>query len=227
MEDELIAKVQDETIVAASAGVAVGKCAQIANGGLYYYEQMEKELGRLDLTKYQLPERKVLQLHDEKTNALLELIDELGGASLFIAYEYEHDLHRIAAKLWPGVKENAWPVIQGGTTPKRSALLATQWNSGNLPVLLGQPQAMGHGLNLQTGGNHICWVSVPWDLEAYEQTNRRFCRSGSIHAQVFIYHIVAHGTVDVLKLQALKRKASGQRGLLDALKQYAQQKVKR
>jgi len=213
LEEDMIARVGDRTVLAVNAGVVTQKCAQVANGGLYCDEPPGAELTA------RAP-RATLQLHDAKTEALQELIDELNGAPLLVLYEYHHDLERLHRALFPKLALRDVPYLGGGVTPKRTDELVRRWNQSELPLLLGHPAAMGHGLNLQEGGNQICWYSIPWDLEMYYQTNRRIRRSGSPHAKVFVHHLVAEATVDVAKMAALRRKDKTQRGLLDALKEY-------
>jgi SNF2 family DNA or RNA helicase len=57
------------------------------------------------------------------------------------------------------------------------------------------PKSAGHGLNLQHGGHHIVWLSLPWSLELFEQANGRLHRSGQLHA-VWCYVMLANQTVD-------------------------------
>jgi len=213
LEEDMIARVGGETVLAVNAGVVTQKCAQVANGGIYYDEAPGADL------RERAP-RRTVQLHDAKTEALQELIDELNGASLLVLYDYHHDLERLAAAFFPRVPLKDVPYIGGQVTDRRTAELCDRWNANQLPLLLGHPAAMGHGLNLQDGGQHICWYSIPWDLELYDQTNRRVRRSGSRHARVFVHHLVAEATVDVAKMAALRRKDKTQRGLLDALREY-------
>ena len=101
---------------------------------------------------------------------------------------------------------------------KRSAELEALWNAGKLPVLLGHPQAMAHGLNLQEMGNHVCWHSLTWDYELYDQFIRRVLRQGNKNKKVFCHHIMARDTIDEAVLAAVKSKRRGQNALFDALK---------
>ena len=59
---------------------------------------------------------------------------------------------------------------------------------------------MGHGLNLQDGGNILVFFGHWWDLEKHDQVIERIgpmrqFQSGNDRA-VFIYYIVAVDTVD-------------------------------
>jgi SNF2 family DNA or RNA helicase len=69
------------------------------------------------------------------------------------------------------------------------------WNAGRVRLLCLHPKSAGHGLNLQHGGHHLVWLSLPWSLELFEQANGRLHRSGQRHA-VWCYIMIANQTVD-------------------------------
>ena len=197
MEDLLIAAVQDETVTAANMAAAAIKCRQIANGGIYR-----------DTDGW-------ANIHEAKTEAVLELVESLQGKPAFIAYEFKHDLDRLRAALGKDV-----PHMGGGITSKQQARTEAMWNAGELPILLAQPQSVAHGLNLQGVGAAVIWHSLTWDLENYEQFVRRIWRQGQ-RERVVVHHIVAKDTVDETIMAALAGKDRTQRALLTALKQYA------
>lgn len=207
LEDDLIAKLNDKVVVASNAAAASMKCRQVANGGIYIDPEIES------LVKLPKSKREWVNLHHEKIDALADLIEELQGSPLLVAYDFEHDLDRLRERLGQDV-----PYIGGGVSAKRSAELEKAWNAGHLPVLLGHPQAMAHGLNLQEVGNHVCWHSLTWDFELYDQFIRRVLRQGNKSKKVFVHHIMARGTVDEVVLAAVKSKRKGQNALFDALK---------
>ena len=207
LEEDLIAKLDEKVVVASTAAAASIKCRQVANGGLYLDPEVQA------LVKLPKSKREWVNLHHEKIDALADLIDELQGSPLLVAYDFEHDLDRLRERLGQDV-----PYIGGGVSAKRSAELERAWNQGHLPVLLGHPQAMGHGLNLQEVGHHVAWHSMTWDYELYDQFIRRVLRQGNKSKKVFVHHIMARGTIDEVMLTALKSKRKGQNALFDALK---------
>jgi SNF2 family DNA or RNA helicase len=207
LEEDLIAKLDSKVIVASTAAAASMKCRQVANGGIYLDPEVQA------LVKLPKSKREWVNLHTEKVDALADLIEELQGSPLLVAYDFEHDLDRLREKLGQDV-----PYIGGGVSAKRSAELEALWNAGKLPVLLGHPQAMAHGLNLQEMGNHVCWHSLTWDYELYDQFIRRVLRQGNKSKKVFCHHIMAKGTIDEAVLAAVKSKRKGQNALFDALK---------
>ena len=62
------------------------------------------------------------------------------------------------------------------------------------------PKSAGHGLNLQHGGHRIVYFSQDWDLELYAQVLERIGPVRQLQAgydrPVFVYHLVARGTLD-------------------------------
>lgn len=216
LEEELITSFEKETVTAANGAVACGKLRQVASGGVY----ADQEDGLLKLNE----KRKVHHLHDEKTDALMELLDELQGSPLLIGYQFRHDLDRINKAFKKKYKRNI-PNIGGGTTPKETAEVVRSWNAGELIALAGHPASMGHGLNLQQECNHICWYSAPWDYDHYDQFNRRVWRQGSKAKRVIVHRIVARGTIDEYVLHKLKGKSRTQDDLLKALKTQRQARL--
>ena len=200
MEQELITQVEGNEVTAFNAGTSMGKCSQIANGTVY------------DENK------KKVQVHTAKEEAVQEIVHELNGQPVLIAYEYDHDrdaLLRVFGKDTPDL---------GRCTMRESIKLEAAWNRGELPILIGQPASVGHGLNLQESGNHIIWFSLIWNYEHYDQFIRRIRRSGQKAKRVFVHHLVAANTVDEVKMQVLEAKGNTQNALFSALKTYLKSK---
>ena len=92
-----------------------------------------------------------------------------------------------------------------------------EWNAGRIPLLALHPKSAGHGLNLQHGGHHIVWLSLPWSLELYEQAVGRLHRSGQRH-DVWNYIMLTDKTIDHKIWAALQDKRSLSDLALEALK---------
>jgi SNF2 family DNA or RNA helicase len=206
MEEELIVQLDNRVVTAASAGVASGKCSQIANGGIYHSQTEEGDWSKRTWT----------DLHEAKTEAVVEIIEELQGSPALVVYDYKHDLARLKRAL------NNAPHIGGGVAPKESDRLIDAWNRDEIPVLLVHGQSVAHGLNLQYGtARNVLWHSITYDREIFDQLNMRLARQGSKHESIFIHFIVATNTVDVPKMRALKKKGKQQDDFLASLKEYA------
>lgn len=194
MKNDFMLEIEDmdKSIIAVNAASKAAKLKQIANGAVY------------DENK------NVTIMHDKKLNACDELVDSLAGRPLLIVYEYLHDLQRLKERYDA-------PHIGGGTSGDELNEIVNLWNSGSIPVLLVQPQAAGHGLNLQDGGCHdVLHYSITFDLELYEQVNARVHRQG-VKNNVTLHHLVAKDTVDQKIISVLEGKSSLQKELLNSL----------
>ena len=92
-----------------------------------------------------------------------------------------------------------------------------EWNAGRVRLLCLHPKSAGHGLNLQHGGHHIVWLSLPWSLELFEQANGRLHRSGQQRA-VWCYVMLANKTVDEKIWAALHSKQAVSDIAMESLK---------
>lgn len=190
LEKEMVLEIDESTINAGSAAVLGGKLLQLCNGAVYDED------------------RNAHKVHDDKIEAFLELVEGLNGAPVLVQYGFQHDVDRITAALRPtGLRVR---VLSG-------AVDVAAWNNHEIDVLLSHPASSGYGLNLQAGGNHMIWFSLPWGLELYQQANKRLHRQGQ-KERVIIHRLLVQGGMDDDVRDALESKAGVQDGLLDALK---------
>lgn len=198
-----------------SSAAARSKCCQIANGAVYL-----DSTGEDQFNGYRKADRPVKFLHSAKVDALVELVEELQGEPLLCGIGYRHDVEAIRRALGYEV-----PCINGQTSRGDASEFIREWNAGNLPLLLGHPASMGHGLNLQKcDGRHVAFFDLPDDYDLYDQFYRRVRRSGNKAPFVYRHLFVVRHTVDEAKLINLRKKGSGQRAFLDAMKEYAEQR---
>ena len=201
MERERILELPDGALDAGSAAVLSGKLLQLANGAVYHTKETVVD-------DHVTEEREVVQIHDNKLEGFLELLEELGGKHALVFYNFQHDLdriHKVLAKMKLVVREL-----------KGTADIA-DWNAGQIDILLAHPASVAYGLNLQDGGSDVIWFGLNWNLELYQQANARLHRQGQKHT-VYIHHLLAAGTVDEDVMSALRRKGDCQAALLEALK---------
>lgn len=149
-------------------------------------------------------EKKWHTTHDAKLDALEEIIDTAQGNPVLVFYWFKHDYERIMKRF-----------------PKARALkdgnAIDDWNAGKIQIALAHPASAGHGLNLQHGGNICVWFGLTWDLQLYQQANKRLHRQGQTKA-VIVHHLVCPATMDVDIMRALRNKAAGQDELMSAIK---------
>ena len=150
-------------------------------------------------------------MHDEKTNALAELLDSMGKEPLLIGFQYDEDLENIR-KVFKNV-----PYIGQGVSSAVANDNITRWNKRELPAMAVHANSASHGLNLQYGGHHICHLALPWGLDPYKQLNERIDRRGQTHL-VYGHHIVARDSKDQDVSQALMDKDVEQNRLIAAIR---------
>jgi SNF2 family DNA or RNA helicase len=205
LERELFYRLdQGENVVASGGGGLYAMCRGLANGGLYEHPELSPRITH--------------QIHEAKTEAFVDKVEELSGKPVLGAYSFYHDLDRLK-KVFPDA-----PVINGKTSPKRSDEILDEWDKQNIHVLLVHPGSVEHGLNMQYGGcNDVVWYSLPDKPESYQQLNARLWRDGTV-GQVRYHHIMARDTIDIAVWDRLQMKGKRQRALLEALKKYKHEK---
>ena len=186
MKADLVVSLQGEEIDAGTAAALAGKLSQMANGAVYGED------------------KKYIEFHNRKLDALEDLIEAANGKPVLVAYWFKHDLERIKKRF--DVREIS--------TSKD----IQDWNKGKIPVAVIHPASAGHGLNLQAGGSTMIWFGLTWSLELYMQANARLWRQGQQADTVVIHHIIAAGTIDERIMAALRNKDKTQSALIEAVK---------
>lgn len=204
MKRDMIAELPQGVVTASNAASTYAKLSQMANGAVYFGEAHE-----------------VAHIHDAKLDAIEDLVEELAGKPLLVAYEFNHDLERLRerfGKVDTKTGKKVLPFLGNGTTAAQETAWIEAWNRNELPILACHPASAGHGLNLQEGNAaHVCWFGITWDLELWDQFIRRIRRSGNVAQRIFNHMLVVRGTIDELKLDALSDKDTTQNRLLRLL----------
>lgn len=192
---------------ASTPGAVYSYCRQLANGGVYIPTQPSEI--EMQLAKQRVIQRVVAHTHKAKVDAVKEIAGELNGRPLLVAVSFRHDYERLCRAF-----NRQLPAIMGGTSAAETNRLVALWNEGRLPILVGHPEAMGHGLNMQAGpGRDIAWMGLPDKPELYKQMNARLWRNG-VGGSVRVHRILADATVDLLVAERLKSKDLSQESLL-------------
>ena len=192
MERDFVLELEgaEDEITAVNAAALSNKLLQISNGAVYDSSGIYTEV------------------HDAKIEAFLELVERLQGKSLLVFYNFQHDRDRIKRAL----EKSDLVVKELKTTQEED-----DWNAGKIDILLTHPASAAYGLNLQEGGNHVCWFGLSWNLEHYQQANKRLHRQGQ-KEKVIIHHLVTQGTRDEDVMRALDNKAGVQEEIMQSLK---------
>ncbi|HEL2551567.1 DEAD/DEAH box helicase [Streptococcus suis] len=178
-------------VTAANAASLTNKLVQLSNGAVYSDDHT------------------VVALHEQKLDALEDILESANGEPVLVAYWFKHDLARILGRL---------EKLKVKCRVLKTEEDIREWNKGNVPVGLLHPAGAGHGLNLQKGGHNLVWFGLTWSLELYQQTNARLWRQGQEAETVVIQHIVTEGTIDEEILKALENKDAQQERLIAAVK---------
>ncbi len=190
LQKDMLLEIDDTMIDASTAAVLSNKLLQLCNGAIYDED------------------RNVIEIHDNKIEALMEIVEAAQGKPILVFYNFQHDLARIQKALSKsGLK----------VSELKNKQSIEQWNNKQIDILLAHPASAAYGLNLQAGGNIIVWFGLNWSLELYQQANARLYRQGQTEA-VIIHHLVVAGSMDQDVMSALENKRVTQDDLLLALK---------
>jgi SNF2 family DNA or RNA helicase len=201
MEKEFILEFENEVDLEVDNEAAkINKLLQISNGFVYTCTE----------TKAWSP------LHDQKLEALGDIIEEAAGEPILLAYNYRPDAAMIKKKF-------PYAVDITGTSTQQFNAIKDDFAAGRIKLLIGHPASMGHGIDgLQAGSHIIVWYGLPWSLENYLQTNERLHRTGQ-GQPVRAYRILSKSTMDLAVAEALSRKDSTQKTLRAAIKRYREE----
>lgn len=193
LEDEFMLKLDSGVVTAANAGVLTSKLRQFTGGAVYGSPSVWEEVSKA------------------KLDALDNLIEELAGEPLLVAYQFSHEYERILMRHKDAL------VLKGGMSAKSVEAVVNTWNTGNCPLLLVQPAAAALGLNLQFGGSAICWFTMTYNLEEFIQLNKRLHRQGQKNT-VRCYLLTANKTIDQRVAKVLTKKDAVQNDVFATLK---------
>ena len=194
MEKQMFAEIEGEGIEAFNAAARTIKCLQLANGAAYFGDSNAEWK----------------EVHHAKLEALEDVIEEAAGMPVLVAYHFRSDAARI---------QRAFPMAR---TLDKDPGTITDWNKGKIKLLLAHPASAGHGLNLQDGGNILCFFGHWWNLEERMQIIERIGPVRQLQSgydrPMYIHNIIARDTVDELVIERVETKREVQDILLDAMK---------
>ena len=187
MEKDLLLTIDGQTVDAVNAAALTTKLLQLSSGAVY------SEIGD------------PLYFHDEKMEALDQIVEEADGENVLVFYGYRHERDRLLERYPQAVDIKSDGAI-------------TRWKEGRIGMLVAHPASAGHGLNLQSGGRISVWYTLPTSLELYQQACKRLHRQGQ-QRPVVNYVLMSRGTYDeVVYYQILQNKEREQNAVLKALK---------
>lgn len=168
-----------QDITALSAAAVTTKLQQMASGWVYDSVSTASETaGQFKVTKA------AHWFSSHRFDLLDEVLEGNQRANTLIVYNFIEELAELKRR-YPG---RLWTLDDGANVIER-------WNAGKIPLLAVHPKSAGHGLNLQHGGHHLVFLSLPWSLELYEQVVGRLHRSGQ-ERDVWVYVLLTNKTID-------------------------------
>lgn len=191
MKDRILTLDSGTEVAAESAAILQMKLSQLASGAIYTDEEHNYET-----------------VHTHKADWTLRIMEQT-PTPILVAYYFKTDVIELA-KFFE--QEGApYKIFDGSPETIRA------WNAGQIPALFIQPLSAGFGVNLQSGGHTLIWYTLPWSLEAYQQTNARLYRQGQT-SPVVIHRLIMERSIDEKVRLALDQKDISQKALLDAVK---------
>lgn len=193
MERELFTMIDAAEVEAVSAAAKYGKCLQMAGGAVYLEDGVQW-----------------VKVHDEKLDALEELVEATGEDPLLVSYQFKHEFERLRER-FPAALDLS----------KAADLAAAQAGQGK--VWLGHPASMGHGVDgLQEHCNTVVFFAQDPNLEYHDQILERVGPMRQFQAgknrPVFLHYLVARGTIDEVEMTRRTTKRSVQEALMDYMK---------
>jgi SNF2 family DNA or RNA helicase len=192
MERKMFMELEGHGVEVFNAAARTGKCLQIANGAAYIDDKQNWK-----------------EIHDEKLQALEDIIEESSGSPVLVAFNFKSDLARL---------QKAFP--KGKTLSNDSQM--KDFKTGKFEVGFGHPASMGHGVDgLQEHCHTIVFFGLNWNLEERLQFVERVGPVRQMQAGkkriVTIHNIIARGTVDEMVLERVDSKREVQDILLAAM----------
>jgi non-specific serine/threonine protein kinase len=157
-----------------------------------------------------------LSSHDSgKLSALLEMLEELfaEGRRVLLFSQFTSMLALIETELQK--RQISYAKLTGSTQDRRTPV--AQFQRGELPIFLISLKAGGAGLNL-TAADTVIHFDPWWNPAAEAQASDRAYRIGQ-DKPVFVYKLIARGSVEEKIQQLQQAKASLARGVLEGASQ--------
>ena len=153
-----------------------------------------------------------------KMELLLQMLPELvaEGRHVLVFSQFTEMLALVQTELLARPSLHAPPlpflVLTGDTPPAARGAVVRQFQAGEVPVLLASLKAGGVGLNL-TAADTVIHLDPWWNPAVEAQATARAHRIGQ-HKPVFVYKLVAEGSIEERMLALQARKAALAEGVL-------------
>lgn len=196
MEDELILKLESDTVTAVHAAALRTKLLQIASGAVYNGGE-EGAYTVIDPQRYEL---------------ITDLIDDVPHSVVFFNWKHQRDL---LSKEFDK-RDFRFALIDGSVNVRDRIQIVTDYQAGKYKTILLHPRTGAHGLTL-TQGTTTVFPSPIYEADLMEQAIRRIYR-GTQNKVTNTIFVQARNTVEALVYERLFDKAARMNDLLDMMR---------
>lgn len=182
MQYKQMTQLNNEYVTAINAASVATKLLQIASGAVY---QTSDTYQLVDTARYEL---------------ILDLIEAREHCIVFFLWRHQKEMLTKLAK----ERGITFCVIDGETSEKDRMQHVDFYQKGFYRVCFAHPQSAAHGLTL-TRGTTTIWASPTYNLEHFEQGNKRIYRAGQTKRTETIC-VIAHDTIEEHVWQILTSK---------------------
>lgn len=174
MKEHLIVETAAGKVTAANAAVKLNKLLQISAGAVITSDE-----GDGVKSVQEIP-------CGPSLSELFRIYDETPQKKLVVFAAYRATIHMLKAKF--AEREVNVEVIYGDVNQNERAKHIERFQTGDLNVLILQPQSSAHGITL-VAASTIVWYSLVPSNELYQQGNARIVRPGQ-NEKTFIYNLI-------------------------------------
>jgi len=219
MEMAEIAALEDGSVVSAvNAASVMTKLLQISSGAVYgdslaVAAQHVPSLVPAAVAQRMGASDNVYHVVDEgRYQLIMDLIEARDHSVTFFLWKHQRDLLVENARK----RKISFAVIDGSVSEKERAQIVTQYQQGMYQTIFAHPQSTAHGLTL-TRGNTTIWASPTYNLEHFQQGNRRIFRIGQKQKTETIV-VLADDTCEQRVFDALQSKNVRLTSLLESMR---------
>lgn len=188
MRKALIVEYNEGLITAANAAVKIMKLTQIAAGWVKNDEGVAQEVDS-----------------KSRLDALYEIFEGTHKGKLVVFTAFRAAVEGITAYFVS--KKVIAKFIHGDVSQKNRAIYIDEFQTGDLQVLVIQPQSSSHGITL-TAADTIVWHSLVPSGEIYRQANGRITRIGQTRKQTIIHFLGCQAEKRIMTILNNKGKMS-------------------
>ena len=183
------------TISADRAAVLAGKLLQIASGNVYDEE------------------KNTVNLSDKRSELIVDLIAQ--REYCLVGFLWQHQKIALIKQLEK--RKISYRVLDGTIKDKDRASYVSEFQNGDVKVMLCHPKTAGHGLTL-TKATTTIWATPTYNAEWLDQFNRRAYRTGQ-KKKTEILTVLAKDTVDMEAIKKVDGKILSMHQLLENVKE--------